>query len=144
MTLLKNGSLILILFCSAAQLTMTVTAEEPVAAVTASTDVEATMKAMSFAYKKAMAATDVPQMQQHITYLQQRVASVQLHQFPEGKQAKFQQGLTEVQLQLDLVQASLVANNHEQAKQQLKQVDVLKKQYHKERSPSVWQLLFGN
>lgn len=144
MTLLKNGSLILILFCTAAQFTMAATAEEPVAVVTASTDVEATMKEMAFAYKKAMAAADVPQMQQQITELQQLVASVQLHQFPQEKQAKFQQGLTDVQLQLDLVQASLVANNPEQAKQQLKQVDVLKKQYHKERSPSFWQLLFGN
>lgn len=144
MTLLKNGSLILLLLCGVAQLTITVAAEEPVAPVTASTDVEATMKAMAFAYKKAIAATDVPQMQQQISELQQLVASVQLVQFPPEKQAKFQQGLTEVQLQLDLVQASLVANNHEQAKQQLKQVDVLKKQYHKERSPSFWQLLFGS
>ena len=144
MTLLKNGSLILLLLCGVAQLTLTAVAEEPVAVVTASTDVEATMKAMAFAYKKAMAAPDVPQMQQQITELQQLVASVQLVQFPPEKQAKFQQGLTEVQLQLDLVQASLVANNHEQAKQQLKQVDILKKQYHKERSPSFWQLLFGS
>lgn len=144
MTLLKNGSLILLLLCGAAQVALPAVAEEPVAAVTASTDVEATMKAMGFAYKKAMTAPDVPQMQQQISQLQQLVASVQLVQFPAEKQAKFQQGLTEVQLQLDLVQASLVANNPEQAKQQLKQVDILKKQYHKERSPSFWQLLFGN
>jgi len=144
MTLLKNGSLILVLLCATGLLPMNAVAEEPVAAVTASTDVEATMKAMAFAYKKAMTAADVTQMQQQITELQQLVASVQLHQFPAEKQGKFQQGFTEVQLQLDLVQASLVANNPEQAKQQLKQVDVLKKQYHKERSPSVWQLLFGN
>lgn len=144
MTLLKNGSLILVLLCGVTQVTLTAVAEEPVAAVTASTDVEATMKAMAFAYKKAMAATDVPQMQQPISELQQLVTSVQLVQFQPEKQAKFQQGLTEVQLQLELVQASLIADNLEQAKQQLKQVDILKKQYHKERSPSFWQLLFGN
>lgn len=147
MTLLKNLSLVLLLLCGTVQLSVVAYAEEPVPAVTgvtASTDVEATMKAMAFANKKAMAATDVPQMQQHITELQQLVRSVQLVQFPPEKQAKFQQGLTEVQLQLDLVQASLIANNMEQAKQQLKQVDVLKKQYHKDRSPSIWQLLFGN
>ena len=143
MTLLKNGSLILMLWCAVAQLPLHAIAEEPVVSVTATTDVEATMKAMAFAYKKAMAATDVPQMQQQITELQQLVASVQLHQFPPEKQPKFQQGLSDVQLQLDLVQASLVANNPEQAKQQLMQVDVLKKQYHKQRSPSFWQLLFG-
>ncbi|OBP14832.1 hypothetical protein A5320_14040 [Rheinheimera sp. SA_1] len=144
MTLLKSLSLTLLLLCGATEFSAKVYAEEPVATVTASTDVEATMKAMAFAYKKAMTAADVPQMQQQISELQQLVASVQLVQFPKEKQAKFQQGLTEVQLQLDLVQVSLVANNHEQAKQQLKQVDLLKKQYHKERSPSFWQLLFGN
>lgn len=144
MTWLNNGSLILVLLCATAQLSINAVAEEPVVAVTASTDVEATMKEMAFAYKKAMAATNVQQMQLNITELQQLVASVQLHQFPQEKQGRFQQGLTEVQLQLDLVQASLVANNPDQAKQRLKQVDVLKKQYHKERSPSFWQLLFGN
>lgn len=121
-----------------------VIAEEPVAQITASTDVEATMKEMAFAYKKAMAATDLVEAQRQITALQQLVKSVQMVKFSENKQAKFQQGLTEVQAQLELVQASLTSNNLEQAKQQLKQVDVLKKQYHKERSPSVWQLLFGN
>lgn len=144
MTLLKSLSLTLLLLCGATEFSAKVYAEEPVAAVTASTDVEATMKAMAFAYKKAMTAADVPQMQQQISELQQLVASVQLVQFPPEKQVKFQQGLTEVQLQLDLVQVSLVANNQEQAKQQLKQVDILKKQYHKERSPSFWQLLFGS
>ncbi|RVU35601.1 hypothetical protein EOE67_13480 [Rheinheimera riviphila] len=144
MTLLKDLSLILLLLCGAVQFSGKTYAEEPVPTVIASTDVEATMKAMAFAYKKAMTAADVPQMQQQISELQQLVASVQLVQFSPEKQVKFQQGLTEVQLQLDLVQASLVANNHEQAKQQLQQVDILKKQYHKERSPSFWQLLFGN
>jgi soluble cytochrome b562 len=144
MTVLKTGSLVLLLLCGALQCAVKANAEEQVVAVVASTDVEATMKEMAFAYKKAIAATDVPQMQQHITTLKQRVASVQLVQFPPEKHVKFQQGLTEVQSQLDLVQASLDANNPEQAKHQLKQVDVLKKQYHKERSPSVWQLFFGN
>lgn len=144
MILLKNGYLILVLCTITGQFSTTVAAEAPTVTVTASTDVEATMKAMAFAYKKAMAASDVPQMQQQITELQQLVTSVQRYQFAENKQAKFQQGLTEVQLQLELVQTSLIADNLEQAKQQLKQVDVLKKQYHKERSPSFWQLLFGN
>jgi len=133
----------MLLICQSALTTFPVAAEAQVAAVAASTDVEATMKAMALAYKMAMAASDVPQMQPHIRELQQLVTSVQLHQFSADKQAKFQQGLTEVQQQLDLVQASLTANDLPQARQQLKQVDVLKKQYHKERSPSIWRLLFG-
>lgn len=119
-------------------------AEEPVAAIAASTDVEATMKEMAFAYKKAMAATEVTEAQQQITQLQRLVQSVQLVTFSPEKQPKFQQGLSEVQAQLDLVQVSLSENNLPQAKQQLLHVDMLKKQYHKVRSPSFWQLLFGN
>ncbi len=144
MKLFKPVGVFVWLSCFAVSVPMQVQAEVPAATVTASTDVEATMKAMSFAYKKALAAPALPEMQQHISKMQQLVSSVQLVTFSADKQAKFQQGLTEVQLQLNLVQDSLKANDLAQAKQQLKQVDVLKKQYHKERSPSVWQLLFGN
>lgn len=144
MKLFKPVGVFVWLSCFVVSVPMQVQAEVPAATITASTDVEATMKAMSFAYKKALAAPALPEMQQHISKMQQLVSSVQLVTFSADKQAKFQQGLTEVQLQLNLVQDSLKANDLAQAKQQLKQVDVLKKQYHKERSPSVWQLLFGN
>jgi soluble cytochrome b562 len=144
MTLLKSACLVLWLGCTVALTSPVTVAEEQMAVVTASTDVEATMKEMAFAYKKAMASTDMNEIQHYIQQLQQLVKSVQLVTFSADKQVKFQQGLTEVQAQLTLVQASLAAQNIDQAKQQLKQVDVLKKQYHKERSPSIWQLFFGN
>ncbi|GEM_PF-1634500 len=113
------------------------------ATVEATTDVEATMKAMALYYKKALAAVDIPQMQSEINALQHEVARVQQYQFPAEKQPLFQQGLSEVQQQLTLVQQTLTAGDLPAAKQQLAKVDSLKKQYHKERSPSFWQLLFG-
>ncbi len=143
MMLLKKLSLIALVIGSTQLMSFPVHAEEPVAAVIATTDVEATMKAMALAYKKAMSAEELSQMQQQITELQQLLASVQLVQFSQERQTKFQQGFSEVQLQLTLVQTSLAAADLQMAKQQLAQVDVLKKQYHKERSPSFWQLLFG-
>lgn len=112
-------------------------------AVSATTDVEATMKAMALHYKKALAATDIPQMENEIKALQHEVARVQQYQFPAEKQQLFQKGLSDVQQQLLLVQQSLFAGDLASAKQQLGMVDKLKKQYHKERSPSFWQLLFG-
>lgn len=142
--LLKSTCLVLWLGCTVALMSPVAIAEEQMATVAASTDVEATMKEMAFAYKKAMATSDVNEAQHYIQQLQQLVKSVQLVTFSADKQVKFQQGLNEVQLQLELVQTSLAAKNIDQAKQQLKQVDVLKKQYHKERSPSLWQLFFGN
>lgn len=111
--------------------------------VVATTDVEATMKAMALIYKKAQAAADIKQMQSEINALQHEIAKVQSYQFPPEKQPLFQQGLSEVQQQLLLVQQQLLDGNMAQAKEQLTQVDLLKKQYHKQRSPSFWQLLFG-
>lgn len=112
-------------------------------AATATTDVEATMKAMALHYKKALGAADIEQMQKEINALQHEVATVQSYQFPPEKQQLFQKGLTEVQQQLMLVQQQLHEGKMAQAKEQLTQVDLLKKQYHKQRSPSFWQLLFG-
>jgi len=112
-------------------------------AATATTDVEATMKAMALHYKKALGAADIEQMQKEINALQHEVATVQSYQFPPEKQQLFQKGLTEVQQQLLLVQQQLHEGKMAQAKEQLTQVDLLKKQYHKQRSPSFWQLLFG-
>ncbi len=112
-------------------------------AATATTDVEATMKAMALHFKKALGAADIEQMQKEINALQHEVATVQSYQFPPEKQQLFQKGLTEVQQQLLLVQQQLHEGKMAQAKEQLTQVDLLKKQYHKQRSPSFWQLLFG-
>ncbi len=114
-----------------------------VTTVAATTDVEATMKAMALHYKKALGAADIEQMQKEINALQHEVATVQSYQFPPEKQQLFQKGLTEVQQQLLLVQQQLHEGKMAQAKEQLTQVDLLKKQYHKQRSPSFWQLLFG-
>jgi soluble cytochrome b562 len=144
MTLLRNTSLMLVLMCGLQQLSSPVYAQESMQQVTASTDVEATMKTMSMTYKKAMLATEPNVMLELVTELKQLVASVQLVQFDQKRQSILQQGLTEVQLQLDLVHTSLVASDITMAKQQLERVDALKKQYHKKRSPSLWQLLFGS
>lgn len=117
--------------------------EQVVAPIHATKDVEATMKDMGFSFKQAEKAETVAQMQQAITALQQQVASVQAYQFSQEKHEIFQQGLAEVQAQLDIVSAHLAKGDLAQAKQQLAPIMTLKKRYHKERSPSFWQLLFG-
>jgi soluble cytochrome b562 len=144
MTLFKNVGLILVMLCGIQQLGSQAYAEETVTKVTVTTDIEATMKSMSFTYREAMLATEPSVMQNMINKLQQLVASVQLVQFGQERQSILQQGLTKVQLQLDLVHASLVAGNITAAKQQLEKVIALKKRYHKKRSPSLWQLFFGD
>ncbi|TXH97935.1 MAG: hypothetical protein E6Q75_03345 [Rheinheimera sp.] len=121
-----------------------VLAEEPVAStVAATTDVEATMKQMGLNFKQAMQATDVPAMQTKVQALLDLTASVQAYHFAPEKQQLFQQGLDKVATQLVLVQGALAEQDLDKAKQLLGEVDALKKQYHKERSPSFWQLIFG-
>ncbi len=121
-----------------------VLAEEPVTTTVApTTDVEATMKQMGLNFKQAMQATDVPTMQTKVQALIDLTASVQAYQFAPEKQQVFQQGLDKVAAQLVLVQGALAEQNLDHAKQLLAEVDALKKQYHKERSPSFWQLIFG-
>ncbi|WP_133471784.1 cytochrome b562 [Paraglaciecola marina] len=140
----KSLSLILVALYGSLLLGSQVFAQDSVAKVTASTDVEATMKSMALAYKQAMVATEPSAMQSKVTKLKQLVASVQLVRFEPKRQSILQQGLTEVQAQLDLVNASLTEGDMTTAKQQLEKVDALKKQYHKKRSPSIWELLFGS
>jgi soluble cytochrome b562 len=141
MSLLKNTSLIFVIMGGTLLLGSQAYGEESVATVTASSDVEATMKSMSLTYRQAMLASEPSVMLSTITKLQQLVASVQLVQFEAKRQSILQQGLTEVQLQLDLVHASLIAHDITTAKQQLEKVDTLRKYYHKKRSPCLWQLL---
>lgn len=109
----------------------------------ASTDVAATMKTMAFQLKQARSAKDIASMQLHLTAFKQAVASVQLVQFPAEKQQKFQQGFREVQAQVSIVEQTLQLGDLTLAQQQLAEIDVLKKQYHQQRSVSFWQLLFG-
>ncbi|MFT2090961.1 cytochrome b562 [Paraglaciecola sp. 2405UD69-4] len=144
MLLLKKLSLILVVAFASLSLGSQVFAQNNGENVTASTDVEATMKSMALAYKQAMVATKPSVMESKIVKLKQLVASVQLVKFESDRQEILQQGLTEVQAQLDLVQVSLTSGDMTTAKQQLEKVDALKKRYHKKRSPSIWELIFGS
>lgn len=85
----------------------------------------------------------MPVMQEKVLVMAELVASVQAYQFTPEKQVVFQQGLDKVAAQLTLVQGALAKQDLATAKQLLGEVDSLKKQYHKERSPSFWQLIFG-
>lgn len=118
-------------------------AQENVAAVKATDDLEASMKELSHQMKQAMQATDVAAMTTHVTAMQQELAAIQAYKFSSDKQAVFQEGLTKVAQQLTSVQALLADQKIDEAKTTLQQVDMLKKEYHKKRSPSIWELFFG-
>ncbi|QHJ12860.1 hypothetical protein FX988_03118 [Paraglaciecola mesophila] len=115
----------------------------PLHAVAPSTDVEATMKSMALTYKQAMQSTDPSAMLTLVEKFQHLVASVQQVQFDKKHHKVLHQGLDKVQTQLDLAHASIESKDIKAAKAHLKKVAVLRKRYHKERSPDIWQLIFG-
>lgn len=121
-----------------------VQAQEPAAAVVKATDdLEASMKELSFQMKQAMQASDVANATSHVSKMQNELAAIQAYKFSNDKQAVFQEGLTKVANQLTTVQGLLAQNKLDEAKAALQQVDMLKKEYHKKRSPSIWELFFG-
>lgn len=122
----------------AQETTATTAVETTTAAVT--TDVEATMKQMGLAYKQAMQATELAEFQRHAHQFSELVASVQRYQFTADKQQFLMQGLDKLQQQTAL---ALQATDLPSAQQQFRQIDALRKEYHQERSVSIWQLLFG-
>ncbi|GAC23599.1 hypothetical protein GMES_1300 [Paraglaciecola mesophila KMM 241] len=144
MSFLKGTRLTLVVICAVQLFCNQAISQEAFKTVTASTDVEATMKTMSLTYKQAMKTTEPSTMLGRIDKLQHLVASVQLVKFDKKRHAILQQGLSEVQAQLSLVHRSLTHNDITAAKAQLEKVAELRKRYHKERSPDIWQLIFGD
>ncbi|MGI5309310.1 cytochrome b562 [Rheinheimera sp. WS51] len=109
----------------------------------ATVDLEKTMKEMAFQYKKAHEATTIVQLTPHIENLKLLTQTSLTAEFPEDKADKFKQGLELVLQELTAAEHALDAQNLSAAKQHLKAVDKLRKQYHKHRKVSIWQLLFG-
>lgn len=120
-----------------------VQAQQAPAAVQATDDLEASMKELSFQLKQAMQATEATKAAEHVSKMQAELAAIQAFKFSSDKQAVFQEGLTKVATQLTSAQSLLADNKLAEAKTALQQVDMLKKEYHKKRSPSIWELFFG-
>ncbi|HAT41536.1 MAG TPA: hypothetical protein DCS87_07370 [Rheinheimera sp.] len=120
-----------------------VQAQQATAAVQATDDLEASMKELSFQLKQAMQATEATKAAGHISKMQAELSAIQAYKFSSDKQTEFQEGLTKVANQLTTVQSLLADNKLAEAKTAMQQVDMLKKEYHKKRSPSIWELFFG-
>ncbi|MDX5406555.1 MAG: cytochrome b562 [Chromatiaceae bacterium] len=109
----------------------------------AAVDVEKTMKNMGFEFKQAIDSSDSATLVTHLNELIRLTQQAQQGAFPADKAEQFQQGLTEVLAELEKAQQAAVEGNLQQARQHLRQVDSLRKDYHKLRKVSFWQLLFG-
>lgn len=106
-------------------------------------DMEKTMKQMALSFKQAKEAQSVEQMTVALAGFETQLQQAQQGKFQPDKTDLFQQGLKELAVELDQTQLLLEQKDLVGAQQQLIKMDELRKKYHKHRSPSFWQLIFG-
>ncbi len=113
-----------------------VVAAEPV-------NLERTMKTMGFAHKQALDASSTAEALPFIEKLHGLVEQAKRAPLPEDKATVYLEGLDKVLAELAEAKAAAAADDLPKVQQHLQQVTRLKKQYHKERRFSFWQLIFG-
>lgn len=107
-------------------------------------DVEAVMKQMRLVFKRAMTTSDQAEFLEQLTKLQSLTEQVRQGNYPKDKNSQYQQGFDKVLKQISLARTSAEQGDLTLAQSHLAEVDSLRKEYHKLRKPSFWQLLFGN
>lgn len=112
-------------------------------AASAAVDLEQTMKNMGFQFKQAIEATDSATLLPVLDELIAQTEQAQQATFAADKAEQFREGLAKVLTELGAAKAAAQQDDIASAQQHLRQVDALRKQYHKQRKVSIWQLLFG-
>ncbi|CAM4190198.1 hypothetical protein BIW53_15145 [Pseudoalteromonas byunsanensis] len=109
-----------------------------------SSDLEVTMKNMGLAYKNAMKSDSQQQLLESIAAFREHLSVSQQHSFDTKLQEESSLGLNRVANVLESSEKLAKSGRLEEAKEQLKKIDELRKQYHKlHEPPSFWDLLFG-
>ncbi|TMP39463.1 cytochrome b562 [Pseudoalteromonas rubra] len=109
-----------------------------------SQDLNQTMKNMGHAYKQAMEATEAYEINRHLDTMLSLLKDSKQHSFKADVKAESIQGLEKVTSVIEQAKNLLAQEQIQQAKGLLKEVDVLRKHYHKlHEPPGFWELLFG-
>lgn len=106
-------------------------------------NLESTMKTMGFAFKQASDATTPEDALPFLVKLHSLTEQAKTAPLPADKAGVFNEGLDKVLAELVLAKQAVANNDMPKLQQHLKQVDALRKQYHKERRFSLWKLIFG-
>ncbi|MEF1174611.1 cytochrome b562 [Vibrio sinaloensis] len=106
-------------------------------------DLKATMKQMKVEFKQAAEATEIVRMQAAVDNLSDLVEQSKRGDYPPEKFDLYFEGFTKLSQALDAVDAKLEQGDLDAAKQELRQVDALREEYHDKRNPSIWSKLFG-
>ncbi len=111
--------------------------------VAAAVELEKTMKEMAFQYKQAAEIQNTAQLIPVLDELILLTGQALQAKFAEDKAEQFRQGLQRVLSELQLARVAAQHNDLPAVQSHLRQVEALRKQYHKLRKVSFWQLLFG-
>lgn len=106
-------------------------------------DLKATMKEMKMEFKHAADAQTIEEMEAPISKLTQLINQAKQGVYPPEKQTLYLEGFNKLTITLGSINTHLKAGELEQAKQELRQVDDLREEYHDKRNPSIWSKLFG-
>ncbi|WP_086981304.1 cytochrome b562 [Vibrio aphrogenes] len=106
-------------------------------------DLKATMKEMKLEFKQAAEAQTIDEMKAPVTKLKALVDNAKQGSYPAEKQQVYLEGFNKLTVTLNSVESSLEAGQFDAAKQELRQVDELREEYHDKRNPSIWSKLFG-
>lgn len=106
-------------------------------------DLKATMKQMKVEFKQAAEATEIVRMQAAVDNLSDLVEQSKRGDYPPEKFDLYFEGFTKLSQALDAVDAKLEQGDLDAAKQELRQIDALREEYHDKRNPSIWSKLFG-
>ncbi|MDX3774943.1 cytochrome b562 [Chromatiaceae bacterium AAb-1] len=106
-------------------------------------DLEAVMKNMGFQFKQAADATTANEVLPYLYELTQLTQQATQAHFPEEKAVIYREGLDLVLAELQAAEQAAATDDMAQVKIHLRQIDDLRKKYHKERRSSIWKLLFG-
>ncbi|WP_125781581.1 cytochrome b562 [Pseudoalteromonas rubra] len=107
-------------------------------------DLNQTMKNMGHAYKQAMEAQQAKEVNRHLDTMLTLLQQSKQYQFKADVKSQSLQGLDKVSEIIREAQGLVAQAQIQQAKQLLKQVDELRKEYHElHEPPGFWELLFG-
>ncbi len=106
-------------------------------------DLKQNMKQMKMDFKQAADASDVETMKSAIESLQAIVEQSKRGNYPPEKFDTFLEGFNKLSVTLDKIEADLDAGKLQEAKNQLREIDTLREEYHDKRNPSIWSKLFG-
>lgn len=107
-------------------------------------DLKVTMKNMRLEFTKAMETDSSSEFNERIANIDKLLAKAQAYKFSPEHAKVSQEGLKKVAVIITKMHSNTITDETLiNAKDKLKQIDNLRKQYHKKSKPSIWQLIFG-